>query len=81
MERRLGEAASKAAASRVYASRLAIMARQALERGAGGQQGLSEAVKRELQEVVRSGVRIASALKKPWQTSSLRRLPEPRRQR
>ena len=55
LERRLREAASKAAAARVYALRLATMAQQALDRSASGQQALPEALTRDLQNVIQSG--------------------------
>ena len=55
MERRLSEAASKAATERVYAFRLATMAQQALDRSTSGQQALPESLKRDLHNVVQSG--------------------------
>lgn len=54
-ERRLSKAASKVVASRIYASRLATMAQQSLERSARGQHALQDELKRKLQEVVQSG--------------------------
>jgi hypothetical protein len=55
MERRLCEAASKAATARVYALRLATMAQQALDRSTSGQQVLPEALRRDLENVIQSG--------------------------
>jgi hypothetical protein len=51
-QRRLSEAASKAASKRLYESRLADFARQALEKGVRGQKPLSKGLKRELEAVV-----------------------------
>jgi hypothetical protein len=56
-ERRLSEAASKAASSRLYGSRLADLARQALEKCARGQKSLPEALRRELEAVVQASGR------------------------
>ena len=53
-QRRLSEAASKAASKRLYGSRLADLARQALEKSGRGQKPLSEVLKRELEAVVRA---------------------------
>src|SRR5581483_5339454 len=55
--RRLSEAASKAASSRLYGSRLADLARQALEKCARGQKPLTEALRRELEAVVQASGR------------------------
>jgi hypothetical protein len=54
MERRLNEAASKAATERVYAFRLATMAKQALDRSTSGQQVLPEALRRDLHNIIQS---------------------------
>jgi hypothetical protein len=56
-ERRLSEAASKAASSRLYGSRLADLARHALEKCARGQKSLPEALRRELEAVVQASGR------------------------
>ena len=53
-QRRLSEAASKAASKRLYGSRLADLARQALEKSVRGQKPLSEVLKRELEAVVQA---------------------------
>jgi hypothetical protein len=53
-ERRLAEAASRAASARLYGSRLAMMAQQMLERSTTGRKPLSDALKRELEAVMQS---------------------------
>jgi hypothetical protein len=54
MERRLSEAAARAAAARLYGSRLAAMAQQILDRCARGEKSISDTQRRELQAVVQS---------------------------
>jgi hypothetical protein len=54
MERRLSEAAARAAAVRLYGSRLAAMAQQILDRSARGEKSISDTQRRELQAVVQS---------------------------
>ena len=53
-QRRLSEAASKAACKRLYGSRLADLARQVLEKDVRGQKPLSEVLKRELEAIVQA---------------------------
>src|SRR5262249_51802066 len=54
MERRLSDAAARAAAARLYASRLATMAQQILDRCASGEKSISDTLRHELQVVVQS---------------------------
>jgi len=53
-ERRLAEAASRAASARLYGSRLTTMAHQMLERSAIGKKPLSDQLKRDLEAIVQS---------------------------